>query len=127
AEAGGTLTAAEYRDFLTAILAEEEARDPVSPHPRIMIWGTLEARVQGADLVILGGLNEGSWPSAPGADPWLNRRMRAEAGLRLPDRVSGLAAHDFQQSVGGAEVWLSRARRDAETETVPSRWLNRIT
>ena len=127
AEAGGTLTAAEYRDFLTAILAEEEARDPVSPHPRIMIWGTLEARVQGADLVILGGLNEGSWPSAPGADPWLNRRMRAEAGLRLPDRVIGLAAHDFQQSVGGAEVWLSRARRDAETETVPSRWLNRIT
>lgn len=127
ADAGGDLTAAEYRDFLTAILAGEESREPLSPHPRIMIWGTLEARVQGADLIILGGLNEGSWPAAPGADPWLNRRMRAEAGLRLPDRVIGLAAHDFQQSVAGAEVWLSRARRDAETETVPSRWLNRIT
>jgi double-strand break repair protein AddB len=123
---GGPMTAAEFRDFLAAILRGEEARDPVSPHPDIMIWGTLEARVQGADLVILAGLNEGVWPAAPGADPWLNRRMRASAGLRLPDRVIGLSAHDFQQSVTGAEVWLSRARRDAETETVPSRWLNRI-
>ena len=125
-DAGGSMTAAEYRDFVTAVLREEEARDPLAPHPDIMIWGTLEARVMGADLVILAGLNEGSWPSAPGADPWLNRWMRAKAGLRLPDRVIGLSAHDFQQSVTGAEVWLCRAKRDAETETVPSRWLNRI-
>ena len=127
ADAGGRFSAAEYRDLVTSILAAEEAREPLSPHPGIMIWGTLEARVQGADLVILGGLNEGSWPQAPGADPWLNRTMRAMAGLRLPDRVIGLAAHDFQQSVTGAEVWLTRSMRDAESETVPSRWLNRIT
>jgi len=127
ADAGGPLSAAEYRDFVATLLAAEEAREPLSPHPGIMIWGTLEARVQGADLVILGGLNEGSWPQAAAADPWLNRTMRAKAGLRLPDRVIGLAAHDFQQSVTGAEVWLTRSRRDAETETVPSRWLNRIT
>lgn len=127
ADAGGILTAAEYRDFVTAILAEDEARDPLSPHPNIMIWGTMEARVQGADLVILAGLNEGSWPQGPGADPWLNRTMRMAAGLRLPDRVIGLSAHDFQQSVTGGQVWLTRAHRDAETETVPSRWLNRIT
>lgn len=126
AGAGGRMTAAEYRDFVAAVLSEEEARDPRGPHPRIMIWGTLEARVQGADLVILGGLNEGAWPASPGADPWLNRRMRSEAGLRLPDREIGLSAHDFQQSVTGKEVWLTRAKRDAETETVPSRWLNRI-
>ena len=126
AGAGGTMTAAEYRDLVTALLAAEEARDPLAPHPGVMIWGTLEARVMGADLVILAGLNEGTWPQAPGADPWLNRKMRAEAGLRLPDRTIGLSAHDFQQSVAGAEVWLSRSRRDAETETVPSRWLNRI-
>ena len=126
ADAGGPMTAAEYRDFVGAVLQQEEARDPLAPHPDVMIWGTLEARVMGADLVILGGLNEGSWPAAPGADPWLNRWMRTRAGLRLPDRVIGLSAHDFQQSVTGVEVWLCRAKRDAETETVPSRWLNRI-
>ena len=32
-----------------------------------LIWGTLEARVQGADLVILGGLNEGDLAPAAGA------------------------------------------------------------
>ncbi|PIV74785.1 MAG: double-strand break repair protein AddB [Rhodobacteraceae bacterium CG17_big_fil_post_rev_8_21_14_2_50_65_11] len=123
---GGMMTAAEYRDFLAALLQGEEARTQYGLQSDIMIWGTLEARVQGADLVILAGLNEGTWPAPPGPDPWLNRKMRDRAGLRLPDRVIGLSAHDFQQSVTGAEVWLCRARRDAETETVPSRWLNRI-
>ncbi len=123
----GEMRAAEFRDFLAALLTEYEARDPIRPHPRIMFWGTLEARVQGADLVILSGLSEGVWPKAPGADPWLNRRMRAQAGLRVPDRVIGLSAHDFQQSIAGADVWLTRSARDAEAETVPSRWLNRIT
>jgi ATP-dependent helicase/nuclease subunit B len=31
---------------------------------RIAFWGSREARVQGADLVILGGLNDGAWPIA---------------------------------------------------------------
>ncbi|QBY02847.1 double-strand break repair protein AddB [Rhodophyticola sp. CCM32] len=126
ADAGGDLTPVEYRDLISAVLQDAEARNPVRPHAHIMIWGALEARVQGADLMILAGLNEGIWPAAPGADPWLNRAMRAEAGLRLPDRQIGLSAHDFQQAVAGNEVWLSRSRRDAETETVPSRWLNRL-
>ena len=91
-----------------------------------MILGTLEARVGGADLVILGGLNEGVWPAMPAPDPWLNRRMRAEAGLLLPERQIGLSAHDFQQAVAAREVVLTRSLRDAEAETVPSRWLNRL-
>ncbi|MFO7921692.1 MAG: double-strand break repair protein AddB [Nioella sp.] len=123
---GGDMTAAEYRDFLAALLREEEVRPHYGLQSDIMIWGTLEARVQGADLLILAGLNEGTWPAAPGADSWLNRKLRDQAGLRLPDRVIGLSAHDFQQSVTGPQVWLCRAKRDAETETVPSRWLNRI-
>ena len=52
--------------------------------------------------------------------------MRASVGLRLPDKRIGLSAHAFQQAVAGKEVWLSRAIRNDEAETVPSRWLNRI-
>ncbi|MFD2440566.1 hypothetical protein ACFSS8_11710 [Paracoccus kondratievae] len=52
--------------------------------------------------------------------------MRLAAGLTLPERRVGLAAHDFQQAVGAAQVVLTRARRDAEAETIPSRWLNRL-
>jgi double-strand break repair protein AddB len=117
----------DYRALLDSVLQSREVRDPVAPHAGIMIWGTLEARVQGADLVILGGLNDGVWPEHPAPDPWLNRAMRRQAGLLLPERNIGLSAHDFQQAIAAREVVLSRARRDAESETVPSRWLNRLT
>lgn len=124
---GGSLQAGEYRDLFHAILRRGEVRNPSSPDPRIRILGTLEARVQSADLVILGGLNDGIWPGLPAPDPWLNRQMRLEAGLLLPERQIGLSAHDFQQAVAGKRVVISRAMRDVESETVPSRWLNRLT
>ncbi|SDX41238.1 double-strand break repair protein AddB [Ruegeria halocynthiae] len=124
---GGTMTAHDFADLLGALLAGEEIRDRDAPHPHLMIWGTLEARVQGADLLILGGLNEGSWPEAAAPDPWLNRQMRNAAGLLLPERRIGLSAHDFQQAVGAPEVVLTRAIRSDDAETVPSRWVNRLT
>ncbi|WP_417718658.1 double-strand break repair protein AddB [Salipiger sp.] len=126
AEHGAHMDATDYGDLFGAVLAREEVRNPDTPHPRILIWGTLEARVMGADLLILGGLNEGSWPEIPGADPWLNRRMRHDAGLLLPERRIGLAAHDFQQAAAAPEVWLTRAQKSDDAETVPSRWINRL-
>ncbi|MGB3554637.1 MAG: double-strand break repair protein AddB, partial [Jannaschia sp.] len=123
---GAAMSVADYTRILHALLSAEEVRDAYSPHPDVMIWGALEARVRTADLVILGGLTDGVWPDQPGVDPWLNRAMRMQCGLRLPDRSIGLSAHDFQQAAAGPEVWLSRSLRDAEAETVPSRWLNRI-
>lgn len=123
---GGSMSAQDYADLVDALLRAEEVRDRDAPHPHILIWGTIEARVMGADLVILGGLNEQSWPDAPPADPWLNRKMRQQAGLLLPERRIGLAAHDFQQAIGAKEVWLTRAERSEDAETVPSRWLNRL-
>ncbi len=126
ADAGGDLSAADYADLFGAVLSRGELRDRDAPHPRILIWGTLEARVQGADLMILGGLNEGSWPEAPAPDPWLNRKLRDRAGLLLPERRIGLSAQDFQQAIGATEVWLTRSKRSDDAETVPSRWINRL-
>ena len=124
---GDRVSPFEFETLLGGFLAQEEVRDAISPHPNVMIWGTLEARVQGADLVVLGGLNEGSWPEAPTPDPWLNRQLRRQAGLLLPDRKIGLSAHDFQQASAAPEVVLARSIRDEEAEPVPSRWLNRLT
>ncbi len=124
---GGIMSATDFSDLLGALLSRAEVRDRDAPHPDIMIWGTLEARVQGADLLILGGLNEGTWPEAAKPDPWLNRQMRAKAGLLLPDRRIGLSAHDFQQAIGAPEVWLTRSVRSEDAQTVPSRWINRLT
>ncbi len=125
-QSAGLYSPTEYCDVLDAVLAREEVRDPFFTHPDIMIWGTLEARVQGADLVILAGLNDGTWPAMPPPDPWLSRDMRRQAGLPVPEGKIGLSAHDFQQAIAAPEVWITRSVRDAEAETVPSRWLNRI-
>lgn len=127
ADAGTHMTGADYAALLMSVLQGEDVHDRDAGHPHILIWGTLEARVQSADMVILAGLNEGSWPEMPGADPWLNRHMRAQAGLLLPDRRIGLAAHDFQQAIAAKEVWLTRSIRSEEAETVASRWVNRLT
>ncbi|NUB45329.1 double-strand break repair protein AddB [Fertoebacter nigrum] len=123
---GGILTPADYTDLFDALIQRGEVREAAEPHPLITILGPREAREQGADLVILGGLNDGIWPQLPPPDPWMNRQMRLQAGLLLPERRIGLSAHDYQQAVTAPEVVLTRATRDAEAETVPSRWLNRL-
>ena len=123
---GGQFTAPVYRDLFGSLVNKGEVRDAVQGHPNIMIWGTLEARVQGAELVILGGLNDSIWPKLPEPDPWLNRSMRKNAALLLPERQIGLSAHDYQQAIAAPRVVLTRATRNAEAETVPSRWLNRL-
>ncbi|WP_296425274.1 double-strand break repair protein AddB [Yoonia sp.] len=127
ADAGGEMDTSDYSALFGAVLADGVVRDRDAGHPHILIWGTLEARVQGVDLTILGGMNDGVWPEAPPPDPWLNRAMRKAAGLLLPERRIGLSAHDYQQAVAGREVWITRAKRSADAETVPSRWVNRLT
>src|SRR5690606_16518559 len=84
------------------------------------------ARLQRPDLVILGGLNEGTWPPDPGADPWLSRPMRKALGLPTPERRIGLSAHDFAQLAHADQVVLTRSERVDGTPTVPSRWLLRL-
>jgi inactivated superfamily I helicase len=73
----------------------------------------LEARLQHADLMILGGLNEGVWPAMPSPDPWLAPRIRAELGLPGLERRIGLSAHDSAMALGAPQVIVTRARRDA--------------
>lgn len=126
AEHSGPVTIFDYLSILRGVLNSGEVREFDAPHPQVLIWGTLEARVQGADLTILAGLNEGSWPEMPKPDPWLNRRMRIDAGLLPPERRIGLSAHDFQQAASCRQVWLSRSTRSDDAETIPSRWLNRL-
>ncbi len=127
ATVGGIQTAPVFQSVLLAHLAAVPVRETVAADPRVAIWGTLESRVQGADLVVLAGLNEGTWPEPPPPDPWMSRQMRRRVGLLSPERRIGLSAHDFQQAACAAEVVLSRSVRNDGTDTVPSRWLLRLT
>jgi len=115
-----------YPGLLDALMAGRAVRPPQGGHPRLSILGPLEARAWHADLMILGGLNEGTWPPAVEADPWMSRPMQADFGLPPPEQRVGLSAHDFAQAMGAPRVVLTRAERVEGTPTVPSRWLLRL-
>lgn len=120
------LDGAAYPALLEAALEGQVVRPRYGRHPRLFIWGLLEARLQQADRVILAGLNEGTWPAAPEPDPWMSRPMRKQIGLPPPERRIGLSAHDFAQGFCAPEVAMTRSTRVEGTPTVASRWLMRL-
>lgn len=102
-------------------------RAQISEHPRVFIWGLLEARLQAVDVVVLGGLVEGVWPAATDPGPWLSRPMREAIGLPSPEERIGQAAHDFVMAACCAPVTVLSCpgRRDG-APVVPARWLTRL-
>ncbi len=120
----GRVDPAELPQMLRTLLDEVAVRPPQGGHPRLAIYGLIEARLQTADLMVLGGLNEGVWPGRPAPDPWLAPRIRAELGLPGLERRVGTAAHDFAQALGAPRAIVTRARRDAKSPALASRlWL----
>jgi ATP-dependent helicase/nuclease subunit B len=110
--------------LLKTLMDEQAVRPPQGGHPRLAIYGLIEARLQTADLMILGGLNEGTWPGQPAPDPWLAPRIRSELGLPGLERRVGVSAHDLAGSLGAPAALMTRARRDAKSPAIASRfWL----
>jgi len=120
------LDAAALVPILRQLMGEIAVRPPQGGHPRVAIWGLLEARLQSADLLVLGELNEGVWPANASPDPWLAPKVRIELGLGGLDRRVGLSAHDLAMALGGREVLLTRALRDARSPTIASRFILRL-
>ena len=93
----------------------------------MFIWGLLEARLQSAELIVLGGLVEGVWPPLVEPGPWLSRPMRTAVGLPSPEEAVGQAAHDFARPPARRRcVVLSCPRRRDGAPAVPARWLTRL-
>lgn len=120
------VTPQQYATVLTTLLKGVTVRPRYGSHPRLFIFGLIEARLASADRVILGGLNEGAWPSLPAHDPWLSRPMRKAFGLPSPEKELAQSAHDFVQAASRNEVFVTRARKVDGTPTVPARWLLRM-
>jgi ATP-dependent helicase/nuclease subunit B len=127
AAAGPDLLPRDYPGLFAALIERSLVRRRGGLDPRIHIWGTLEARLQSVDVIVLGGLNEGVWPGQTRLDPLLSRAMRGALALEPPEQRIGLSAHDFAEALGQAEVWLTRAERVDGEPRVASRWLQRLT
>lgn len=111
-------------NLLDQMLRAVAVRPPQGGHPRVAILGLIEARLTHSDLMILGGLNEGTWPGLPAPDPWLAPRIRRELGLPALESRIGFAAHDFASVLGAPQVLLTRSRRGTGGPAVASRfWL----
>ncbi|TPW28399.1 double-strand break repair protein AddB [Pararhizobium mangrovi] len=124
--AGLEVTGAEWAAMLPALLAGETVKPRTGAHPRVFVWGALEARLQPVDTLLLAGLNEQSWPAQTANDAFLSRAMKTAIGLEPPERRIGQAAHDIQMGFGARRLVLSRAARAGGGPTVASRWLQRL-
>ncbi|HET9147089.1 MAG TPA: double-strand break repair protein AddB, partial [Acetobacteraceae bacterium] len=120
---------ADLGELLGAVIDDTRLRRPRShdAHPRIAIWGILEARLQQVDTLVVGGLVEGVFPAEPDPGPWLSRPMRRTAGLPPPEDRIGEAAHDLTGLIAACPtVILSAPRRQNRAPAVASRFLARI-
>jgi ATP-dependent helicase/nuclease subunit B len=117
----------DYPAFFSA-LARQRTLNPAPRHThrRIKILGLLEARLLSVDRVVIGGLDEGTWPPRALTDPFLNRPMRSRVGLTPPERRIGQTAHDFVQALGVQDAVITRAQKRDGSPMVPSRFLQRL-
>jgi ATP-dependent helicase/nuclease subunit B len=126
AASGLRVEAFEWPSLLRTLLSGVAVRPTRDSHRTISILGPLEARLLQFDLVILGSMNEGTWPSLGSNDPFLSRAMKIELGLEPPERRIGQAAHDVSMLMGMPEVMLTRSLRVDGVPTVASRWVQRL-
>jgi ATP-dependent helicase/nuclease subunit B len=71
--AGLEVTRGDYAELFLAAIGDRVVRRPENRDLRVHIYGPLEARLQQVDRLVLGGLNEGTWPPETRSDPWLSR------------------------------------------------------
>jgi ATP-dependent helicase/nuclease subunit B len=116
----------QWCDIIEALGASESVKPRSMRHPRVFIFGALESRLQSLDTVVIGGLNEGTWPGQTANDAFLSRVMKMSMGLEPPERRIGQLGHDFQMAAATRKLVLTRALRNGTAPTVASRWLQRL-
>ena len=123
---GTTLDPRDLAVVLRETFERTAVRPPWGSHPRVAIYGLIEARMSRADLVVCGALHEGSWPASPAPDALLAPPVLRALGVPGADFRIGLSAHDLAAALGAPEVVLSHARRDVAGPVIPSRFLLRV-
>ncbi|MBB4120943.1 double-strand break repair protein AddB [Martelella radicis] len=116
----------QWIDIVAALSASEAVKPRSMGNPRVFIFGAVEARLQDVETIVIGGLNEGIWPTQAKNNPFLSRGMKAEIGLEPPEKRVGQLAHDLIMAAGAPHLLFSRALRQGSAPTVASRWLQRL-
>ena len=113
----------EYASFLKMLFEKNTLQLDLPEHPRLSILGLFESRLLKKDSVILGSLNEGTWPNSPSANPWMYKRLREALSLPPLETNIGVSLYDFFQGFLNQEVLLTRSKRTCVGLQKPSRSL----
>lgn len=125
-DVGTRVDPADLLTILRDAMDRVAVRPPWGNHPRVAIYGLLEARMSRADLVICGGLTEGTWPASAAPEPLLPPAVLRALGVPAGEFRIGLSAHDLACALGAPEVVLSWSDRDEAGPVIPSRFVLRV-
>ena len=116
----------DARAFIADTLGGVRVRPPMNDTASVCVLGTIESRMQTADVVILTGLNEGMFPATGYENPWLPRQISNQIGLPSPNHKVSLMALDFMNLSCGCEVYWLRSKVSGGVQTQESRFLSRV-
>ena len=120
------MTVNAYFVFISNYLLSLSLRPKINSHPNIAIMNSIEARLLSADIYIMAGLNEDTFPRISSDDPWMSRPMKAKFKLPLPERKVGLSSHDFVEFFCKKNVIMTHATKVDGTNSITSRWLTKL-
>ncbi len=116
----------DARAFIADSLSSMRIRGVMNDAAPVVVLGTIESRMQTADVVILTGLNEGMFPAKGYENPWLPRNISEKIGLPSPNHKVSLMALDFMNLSCAPEVYWLRSSVSGGVQTQESRFLSRI-
>ena len=119
-------TVADARAFLADAISSVTVRGVANDAARVVVLGTIESRMQTADVVILSALNEGMFPARGYENAWLPTRIARQIGLPSADRKVSLQSLDFMNLSCGSDVYWTRSRVSGGVQTTESRFLSRV-
>ncbi|MBQ4472029.1 MAG: PD-(D/E)XK nuclease family protein, partial [Alphaproteobacteria bacterium] len=126
ADAIGKIESNSYPEVFKIFMQQVSIRPRYGMHPRLDILGPIEARFHHPDVCIIGGLNEKVFPPLPETGPWLNRAMREKLKLPSPEDKIETYAMDFAHAFCSPKVYLTRAIKSGNAQSIPSRFVERL-
>jgi len=120
------LTLGDARAFISEALSSVTIRDDASDNTKVCVLGTIESRMQTADVVILSGLNEGMFPSTGYENAWLPQKISTQLGLPSTNHKISLMSLDFMNLSCAKNVYWLRSKISGGTQTTESRFLSRV-
>lgn len=125
-DVGVHLNVSDARAFIADVLSSVTVRTSPEANTSVVVLGTIESRMQTADVVILTGLNEGMFPARGYENAWLPRRIAEQIGLPSADRKVSLQSLDFMNLSCGKEVYWLRSLVSGGVQTTESRFISRV-